>query len=1491
MIRIEIVRARDGGDSFAFQAGPQRYLCREPEGTYRELSLDWDASLIGLLSEYSRLRPDPSVAAELGRRLRALALGTGLEREASRLAEGAGGSVELALAAAELFALPWELLPLGASGLGLGQAPGLRLLRRWPGAAPRPRAPTPPAEPGRILLAWSEAGGRCGWEAHLEALRTCAQPAGVFDPARDRLPRASLRALAATLEAACRKGRPYTTLHLICHGRAGSQGGALLLDGAGEQGVDGATLSGALAPFLDTLRLVVLCACSAAAHGAPGGLIGGAALALHRAGVEAVLAPGAPIPLTVAERLTAALYAALLQDRLSLEEAVARVRQEILLLGGLSWATPHLFAHPQEGEDLRPFTLRPYRGLLPFEPEHRGLFFGRELELQALQERVEAAGRGALPALQFLCGSSGVGKSSLVRAGLTPALAERGWECRWIAPGPELDAALQEPPEPGPALWVVEPWQDLLALPEVQERDAKVQALQSRVDSGGLVILGVIRVDWLARCEEVLLRGGARLDALLYDPRHHSFLAALTPERLERAIEAPALRLGLRLEPGLVRALLDEIGHDPGALPLLQLLLDRLWLAREERALTHRALRALGGLSGVLARTADAVLDRLDAEERSLVFSLLVPLVEPGLDGGPARRRRLPLARLLPADPAQALRGRSLLEALADARLLSLAEGEGGPWVELAHDALLQRWVELRERVQAQEDERRRLAELERWAREWLARRADTDGGLPYLLRGSRLGYALELAERAGRLLAPEVGELIGASVAHEREAQELARQQLEQREALAQAATASAARARDAALLATARARRAEDPTLALLVLRAVGRPRQPLDWTREALGLLGEPICVAETPPRVDRVLISVSPRAEPWALWARGPEILLGPLAEEAPRWARAIGAPAACACWSADGERLFVGTAEAEVFCAGLKDDLRALASLPAAPSRLALSPDGGLLAVGDQDGRVRLLPVAGGEALTLGGHSGAITDLDWSADGEQVLSASVDGSARLWRRADRSFSVLRGPRGALNRARFSPRGGRVLLLGEDGLVRVWDPARGRAIAEQTLPSPARAGCWWWDGSAVVGDASGRLLVLSQDGRARRALQASATGLVALSAGRDGRLRARSEDGTVRLWSLDACSDAPRQERLPERRAHALRWSADGSFLAVSAGERTLSLLSPDGAARELGSGAPLDTPRALALDPLGQAIALACEDDAIWLLDLQGAPLASLRRQDCPLRALSWSPDGARLACGDADGGVRVLDRALRVQERLHQDHEIRALAFDPAGQVLLIHSADGRLTLWDPQGELPLRLGEPRLKGQVEPGGAVVAATWTGARGRALVARADGRVEVVELGAPGIFRLAELGSRPRALCAHPGGLAVVATEDARVRVLPPDGGNPRELRHGLGLLRGVELDARAERLLALEESGRLWIIDVGDDGDPLELDLGGARALLAAFDPASERVAAAGDDGTLRIWPLSTGELLTHLARASDLSLSPDQRRRYLGER
>ena len=422
-------------------------------------------------------------------------------------------------------------------------------------------------------------------------------------------------------------------------------------------------------------------------------------------------------------------------------------------------------------------TVNPYKGLTYFREEDGGFFFGRKGYTQKLHDKLQQCNFIAV------VGASGSGKSSIVRAGLVPELRRdirEPWEILTIVPGdrplynlaagflpllePDMNASdrlikvgehaqalqngslqvrdwveeiLNQQPGTQRFLLVVDQWEELYTLNKEQD-EAKTDQHNEEVekksqDPAQRFIDGLLAAADAGIMSVVLtMRGDFVGHAVAYRPLADRLqdaqvnIGPMSRTELQQAIEKPADTLGVQFEPGLVERLLDAVGDEPGNLPLLEFVLQRLWNDPQRHGgnLRHAFYKEMGELKGAIAQTADDIYQDL-AKDQPLVRKLFVQLVRPG-DGVEDTRQRVAIASL-----GEGAAG--LVKRLADQRLLVTGLQDAQQTVEVSHEALIRHWSRLRDwlnqdrefllwrdrlRYACKEDmllEGQRLADARRW--------------------------------------------------------------------------------------------------------------------------------------------------------------------------------------------------------------------------------------------------------------------------------------------------------------------------------------------------------------------------------------------------------------------------------------------------------------------------------------------------------------------------------------------------------------------------------------------------------------------------------------------------------------------------------------------------------------------------------------------------------------------------------------------------------
>jgi hypothetical protein len=464
-------------------------------------------------------------------------------------------------------------------------------------------------------------------------------------------------------------------------------------------------------------------------------------------------------------------------------------------------------------------TICPYRGLDAFREEDASFFFGRGSAEDPDSPIGQVVRRVREQSFAMVVGRSGSGKSSLVYAGLVPALRherDRFWNVLSLRPGPAPLRALaaafnprgdaegaaeyadkitneadklrtgdaellshiireeleQVEGKPDRLLLYIDQWEELYA--QAPSASARERADRHSADVNRFIDLLLIS----ARSAPVTIVATVRAD--FYDPLiGHQEIRALLPTRqvllgpmlrsdLERTIVEPAKKVGLAFDPpSLVQNILDEAGEDEGMLPLLQYALKETWAQRKGSTITADSNARSGGVRGAIRITAERTFDALSSEDQQAARHLFLRLVTPGEGQEDTRARAT-----MPTDPTQ----RKIVEQFAGPRTRLLVTGRdraARPTVEVAHEALIRTWPRLRGWIDANRDKLHARAAVLQAKAEWEQQGRRDDLLLP---AGFQLDRARSLLRDPGDLTVDDIQEFIALSSAREDAEQERVR-------------------------------------------------------------------------------------------------------------------------------------------------------------------------------------------------------------------------------------------------------------------------------------------------------------------------------------------------------------------------------------------------------------------------------------------------------------------------------------------------------------------------------------------------------------------------------------------------------------------------------------------------------------------------------------------------------------------------------------------
>ncbi|AGY59419.1 caspase family protein [Gloeobacter kilaueensis] len=1114
-------------------------------------------------------------------------------------------------------------------------------------------------------------------------------------------------------------------------------------------------------------------------------------------------------------------------------------------------------------------NLCPYMGLRAFGEEDAPYFFGREGLSHSLTNRL-ATGH-----FLAISGASGSGKSSLLHAGVLPRLRSGnqipGSEHWWIAsfrPGEKPMVALAHAlgqgsrsaedckpqeviegllhlgakgllhwlttrPEPV-VLLVIDQFEELFTLAGPAQTQALLQVLLEALPlaEGRLKIAVTLRLEYMDRCLRTPLLGP------LFGTGNFLLRPQLERQDYREIICKPAQQVGLQVDPALVEALLQELGNDSGALPLLEFALELIWQVRSEGRLSLQAYeQEVGRLEGAVEKRAQKAYQSLSAEQKACARWIFLSLTQLG-EGTEDTRRLMRKADLLVPRYSAELVDRTL-GALEDAKLVIVDRGSNSlafqsraalpgdldaeletfkqeVTVEVVHEILIQHWSTLRTWLDENRDRLRTRRQIEQATSVWLQNHRQAG----FLLPEGQLPVAEELYEQQADELSEDVRQFIAACLAKRDREREQTHRRLRLAQIVAGAMAALAVIAAGAGLVAWKQVQEVQHSHIQTLLSES-----KLLMANHKQLEALSDAVLAAG----LSRQYFSGDEKLSDEATQTLQPILYA-----------------------MSEANRLTIPTGKL---------------------TSASFSPDEKMIAAADTRGFVHLWQQNGQPLKTWRGHSDFIWKIAFSPDSQTIATSSYDRTARLWALNGKLLKTFTGHANPVHDVAFSPNGKTIATLSKES-IRIWnrDGKLLRTITQNLDDGQKLAFSPDSKSLAIATRKLGTFELRSIDGAYLKIFKWQKQFIDDVAFSPDGKTLATvGRNRSIQLWDISG-------KLLHVYRGHtdaieSIAFSPDSQTLATAAWDKTIRLWSTNGEALQTLKG-HTDTVMHVRFSSRGDRLLSAGLDKTVRIWQLQNKFSQNFFDSGTTIKSIRFSPDSSRFVSIDSGNNVLLWNRRGQLLAVLRgHTAEIQAIDISPDGEFIVSAGNDRTVRTWSKEGKL-LRTVYGHTEGITTVSflrdGKIISASYD--KSIHLLDQSGKLLRIFRGHKDDIFHVLDLS-----------GAIVSFSRDNTVRWWKLDGKQVKVLS---GFKAATCIDAET----------RIGIFAVGDSDGTVSLwDRNGkqirtikkhtSQISVLKFNPRNQTLASADAGGVVRIWNLK-GELLATLHDRDEpitrLQFSPD---------
>jgi WD40 repeat protein/tetratricopeptide (TPR) repeat protein len=545
--------------------------------------------------------------------------------------------------------------------------------------------------------------------------------------------------------------------------------------------------------------------------------------------------------------------------------------------------------------------------------------------------------------------------------------------------------------------------------------------------------------------------------------------------------------------------------------------------------------------------------------------------------------------------------------------------------------------------------------------------------------------------------------------------------------------------------------------------------------------------------------------------------------------------------------------------------------------PARVSSISFSPDGTMLVSGGEDNVIKLWNLNGEELNSFRCNQTWVRSISFSPDSRMIAFGGEDNTIRLWNLDGEELRSFQGHRGRVRSISFSPDGTMIASGSEDNTLKLWSISGKQLKSFQAHDRAVLSISFSPDGATLASGGGDNLVRLwSLDGEELKSFRGHLGRVRSISFSPDGTMLASgAEDSLVKLWSLDGQELQSFQEH--SWRVLSVSFSPDGKMIASGGGDGTIKIWNLNG--QELDSfQAHQGWVLTISFSPDGKTLASGGGDNAIKLWHLQGHKPQRLQGHYGRVRSVTFSPDGSMIASGGGDSIIRLWNlKGEELQTLKGHQGRILSVSFSPDGKRVASSSEDSTIKLWSVEGE-----GLQTLLGHYKG----VSSTHFSPDGRLLASGGgDGTVKLWSLEGEELQSFQGHEGKVLSVSFSPNNkLIASAGEDSTIKLWDLAGEELQRLSGSRGKVWSISFSPNSRMIASGGGDGtvKLWSLD-GEELQSFQGHRGNVWSV--SFSPDGQLLASGGGDGTVKLWSLDGEELQSfqgHRGNVWNVSFNPD---------